>query len=232
MKSLFPIRYRKAIRKGFVLVSLLVIWVYRVPLWNVISMISDPKTIISYLQQFESFGLVVLSMLMLAQVFLALIPGQALVIASGYLYGASMTIAVVATTTILGSQLAFWLARRYGRPLIDKLASTKVIDHWDRLAGNCGPGFFFLTFLLPVYPSDMMCYVAGLGKVSPKGFFVANFSGRLLGTIVFTLFGAFGFHPPLWFWIAVVVGLTAILFSWMTYKKKNFQEMGASHGNP
>lgn len=144
-------------------------------------------------------------------------------VASGYLYGAPMTIAVVATTTILGSQLAFWLARHYGRPLINKLASPKVIGQWDRLAENCGPGFFFLTFLLPAFPSDMMCYVAGLGKVSKKGFFLANFAGRLLGAIAFTLFGAYGFQPPLWFWIALVVGLTIIITSWAIYRKKHLE---------
>ena len=67
----------------------------------------------------------------------------------------------------------------------------------------------------------MMCYVAGLGKVSPKGFFVANFAGRLLGAIAFTLFGAYGFRPPLWFWIAFVVGLAIILTSWVIYRKKH-----------
>ena len=223
MKSFVPVRYLKAMRFGLVMIGLLGAWGYRVPLWNAVSMIGDPKAIVDYLQQFESFGLVMLSLLMLAQVFLALIPGQALMIASGYLYGAPMTIVVVATTSIIGSQLAFWLARRCGRPLIDKIASPKIIGYWNRLAGNCGPGFFFITFLLPFFPSDMMCYVAGLGKVSPKGFFVANFAGRLLGAIAFTLFGAYGFRPPLWFWIAVVVGLTVILSSWLIYKKKNLQ---------
>jgi len=222
-KPFVPVRYLKAMRAGLVMIGLLGAWGYRVPLWNAMSMIGDPKAIVDYLRQFESYGLVILSILLLAQVFLALIPGQALMVASGYLYGAPVTIAIVATTTILGSQLAFWLARRHGRPLIDKLASPKVIGHWDRLAGNCGPGFFFLTFLLPVFPSDMMCYVAGLGKVSPKGFFAANFAGRLLTAIAFTLFGAYGFRPPLWFWIAFVVGLAVILSSWAIYKKKKFQ---------
>lgn len=223
MKSFVPVRYLKAMRAGLVGIGLLGAWGFRIPLWNLVSIIGNPQAIADYLQKFQSYGLAVLSLLMLAQVFLALIPGQALMIASGYLYGAPTTIAVVATTTIIGSQLAFCLSRRCGRPLIDKLASPKIIEHWDHLAGNCGPGFFFLTFLLPAFPSDMMCYVAGLGKVSPKGFFAANFAGRLLSAITFTLFGAFGFRPPLWFWIALVIGLIVILSSWVIYKKRNLR---------
>jgi uncharacterized membrane protein YdjX (TVP38/TMEM64 family) len=218
-----PVRYLKCVRPILIVLGLLGLWGYRVPLWNAILMIGDPQAIVEYLQSFDSYGLAVLALLMLAQVFLALIPGQALMVASGYLYGASTTILVVAATTIIGSEIAFWLARWYGRPLIYKLASPKVIDYWDRLAGNAGPGFFFLTFLLPVFPSDLMCYVAGLGKVSPRGFFFANVGGRTVSAVTFTLLGAYKFNPPLWFWIAAAIGLAIILVSWAIYRKKNLK---------
>ena len=219
MKSFAPIRYIKAVKAGMVVIVLLGVWGFRLPLWNALTMLGNPLAIADYLQQFEMYGLFVLSLLMLAQVFLALIPGNALVAASGYLYGAPITVAVVAVTTILGSQLAFWLARQYGRPLIYKLASPKVIDYWDKMACNCGPGFFLITFLLPVFPSDMMCYVAGLGKISTKEFFAANLTGRLISATTFTLLGAFSFHPPLWFWIAVAIGLAIVFSSWVIYRK-------------
>ena len=221
MKALVSVRYLKAMRGGLVAIGLLGLWGYRVPLWNAITMIGDPQAIVAYLQQFDAYGLIVLGVLLLAQVFLALIPGQALVVAAGYLYGAPTTIGIVAVTTIVGSQIAFWLARRYGRPLIYKLASPKAIDYWDRLAGKAGPGFFLLTFLLPVFPADMMCYVAGLGIITPKKFLAANITGRSIGAVAFTLLGAYKFHPPLWFWAAVVIGLTVILVSWAIYKKRH-----------
>jgi uncharacterized membrane protein YdjX (TVP38/TMEM64 family) len=221
MKAFVPVRYLKMIRGWLVVIGLLGVWGYHVPLWNAVSMIGDPRAITAYLQKFDTYGLLVLALLMLAQVFLALIPGQALVIASGYLYGAPATIAVVAATTILGSQLAFWLARRCGRPLIYKLAKPHTVDYWDRLAGKAGPGFFLLTFLLPVFPSDMMCYVAGLGTISPKKFLAANIVGRSISSVTFTLLGAFKFQPPLWFWFAVGIGLVVILTSWAVYKKRN-----------
>jgi uncharacterized membrane protein YdjX (TVP38/TMEM64 family) len=220
MNSQSPIRHPKLIRTLLVVISLLVIFIYRVPLWNGLLMFGNWQALVAYLQQFETYGLIVLALLMLLQVFLALIPGQALVVAAGYLYGGPVTILVVSSTAIIGSEIAFWLARRYGRPLIYQIAPPKLIDHWDRLAGHLGPSFYFLTFLLPIFPADMMCYVAGLGKVSPKGFFVANFAGRLISTIAFTLLGAYKFRPPLWFWITTAVCLTVILTTWTLYKKR------------
>ena len=83
MNALPPIRHLKSVRAILIVLGLLGLWGYRVPLWNAISMLGNPQAIIAYLEQFQSFGLVVLSLLMLAQVFVALIPGQALVLAAG-----------------------------------------------------------------------------------------------------------------------------------------------------
>ena len=199
------------------------LWHFRVAIWNGLLMSGNPQAIVALLRSFDGYGLAMLAILMIAQIFLALIPGQALVVAAGYLYGAPTTIIVVAFSAVVGSQLAFWLTRRYGRPLANHLVSPKSLDYWDRTAGHLGPIFYFLTFLPPVFPSDLMCYVAGLGKVSARGFLAANVAGRLISTITYTLLGAFHFRPPLWFWISVGTGLVIILTSWRIYRKKNLR---------
>lgn len=223
MNTILSLRNLKPVNLLLISLGAYGVWEVRLPLWHAIAMIGDPQAIISYLRSFENYGLAVLSGLMVAQVFLALIPGQALIVAAGYLYGASTTFAVVAITTIFGSQLAFGLARRFGRPLIYRIASPKAVDYWDRKAGHLGPSFYFLTFLLPVFPSDMMCYVAGLGKVTPRGFFAANCAGRTIAALTYTLLGSYSFQPPIWFWVTVGVGLAIILTVWFIYKRKHLR---------
>jgi 1-acyl-sn-glycerol-3-phosphate acyltransferase len=173
----------------------------------------------AYLRGFGPAGPAAVFLLMLAQVFIALIPGHALVMASGYVYGAPLTIAIVSASAILGSQVAFSLARRSGRPLIYKLASRPTIERWNHLAGDRGPLFYFFTFVLPIFPSDLMCYVAGLGKVSPGGFFAANFSGRLLCTIAITLIGSYALRPPAWFWFLFAGCLAFLFLAWRYYDR-------------
>ena len=184
---------------------------------DVIRLLGDPGAIVVYLQKIDALGPFILFLLLFAQVFIALLPGHALVVASGYVYGAPSTIAVVSSSTILASQLAFWLARSRGRSLIYKLASPSTIERWNKVAGNRGAFFFFFTFVTPIFPADLMCYVAGLGKISPKRFFIANFCGRLLATIVMTLIGAYKFHPPFTFWILVSGSLAILLLIWKFY---------------
>ncbi len=214
MKSLAILLNLKTLRTFSILVGLLVMWHYRIPLWEMMAALSDWKAIATYIQGYGAFGPAILFLLMMAQVFIAFIPGHALIIASGYIYGATVTILVVATSTIIGSELAFWLARKYGRPLIYRLASPAMIERWDRLAGSRGAAFYFFSFVLPFLPSDLMCYIAGLGKISHRQFFVANVAGRLLFTVAMTTIGAFKFRPPLFVWLVFAVVLAALYIAW------------------
>jgi len=214
MKSLAILLNRKTLPIFSVLASLLAIWHYRSPLSEMMTLFSDWEAIVTCIQGYGTLGPVILFLLVLAQVFVAFIPGHALIVASGYIYGAPVTIGVVATSAILGSEIAFWLARKYGRRLIYRLASPAAIERWDHLAGNRGAGFYFFTFVLPLLPSDLMCYVAGLGKISHRQFFVANVAGRLLSTVAMTLIGMFKLRPPLGFWLLFFAVLTVLYIVW------------------
>jgi len=194
---------------------------YRVPLLEWFSLFWDRETLQAYLQGLGFWGPAMLSLLVLVQTFIAIIPGFLLPAVSGYLYGGSLTILIIATSGIVGSQIAFWLARKYGRPLIYNLASQKTIEKWDRIAGNRGAPFYFFMFVLPFVPSDLMCYVGGLGKISGRRFFLANFFGRLWSTTEVALLGAYGFQPPIWLWVVLALSLLGLYIGWRIYERNS-----------
>src|SRR5690349_16681069 len=113
----------------FILLALALI--YRNDIADFLHVITDQQAVSAYLQGYGALGPVVLFILLVAQVFVAIIPGHALMVTAGYVYGFT-GLCVVITSTIFGSQVAFLIARWYGRDLIYKLASPKVIDQWDR----------------------------------------------------------------------------------------------------
>lgn len=192
--------------------------IYRQPIVEFLNIITDQKAVSTYLQSFGALGPVVLFILLIAQVFIAVIPGHALMVTAGYVYG-STGLLVVITSTILGSQIAFIIARSYGRDLIYKLASPEVINKWDKIARHQGILFYFFSFVLPIFPSDLMCYVAGLATISPRRFFVANVLGRTCCAVFITLIGIYGMHPPVWFWLLAAFVISAFFGGWAIYKK-------------
>jgi len=208
-------------KKFLVLTVLLSLGIYfRQPFVELFHIISDQQAVSEYLKSYGALGPIVLFVLMVAQVFIAVIPGHALMVTAGYVYG-GLGLFIVITSTILGSQVAFMVARWYGRNLINKLASSEIIERWNKAAQHQGIVFYFFSFVLPIFPSDLMCYVAGLATISPKHFFIANILGRTCCAVFVTLIGIYGMHPPVAFWIVSVLVICTFFAGWALYKKQN-----------
>lgn len=201
-----------------VLLSLAVI--YRQPVADYLRVITDQQAVSAYLQSYGLLGPIVLFFLLVAQVFVAVIPGHALMVTAGYVYG-TIGLCVVIASTIVGSQVAFLIARRFGRDFIYKVASPEIIQRWDGIAKHQGVLFYFFSFVLPIFPSDLMCYVAGLSAISARRFFIANILGRTCCAVFITLIGIYGMHPPVWFWIVALVAIFSFFGGWAIYKKQN-----------
>ena len=148
-------------------------------------------------------------------------------IAGGYLYGFKTAVLITAVTTIAGSQLAYLLSRRAGRPFVDRFVPDHLIEKWDRAAEKQGAFFFLMTFWVPIFPSDLMCFIAGLGKVRPWPFFAANFLGRLPTAIFMVLIGSDGYRMSQPFWIAVGVFLVLLMVAWHFIQRRLFSHNSA-----
>ncbi len=203
----------------FTATFLTILFLYRQSISDLLRIIGDQEAVSAYLQGFGAWGPLALFILMVAQVFVAVIPGHALMVTAGYVYGATGLLVII-TSTVLGSQIAFFIARRYGRNLIYKLASPGVVQRWDGMARDQGVLFYFFAFVLPIFPSDLMCYVAGLGVIPARRFLLANALGRSVVAISITLIGMYGLNPPLWFWLAAMGGMAALFAGWFIFKKR------------
>jgi uncharacterized membrane protein YdjX (TVP38/TMEM64 family) len=155
------------------------------------------------------------------QVFLAFIPGQALMVACGYLYGFWGGFLLSWLSLVIGGEAAYVLARKYGRPFAERWVSSDVLSRWDRAAAGQGITFFAITLVMPLVPNDAMCYVAGLGAISHRRFIVANLLGRGMACAITSAAGAWGGNLSWQVWailIALFV-LIGLVYYWSTSKR-------------
>lgn len=80
----------------------------------------------------------------------------------------------------IGSILAFLLSKYYGKPFVRGMIGDK---NYDKYIGwlNKGKGFdkaFALAIFFPVAPDDLLCYIAGLTKMSLRKFAAIIFLGK------------------------------------------------------
>ena len=194
----------------FIIISAILLWLLSDDLRNLFAIISDRETLIAYLIPYGTPGIFFLYIFLFLQVFFATIPGQAIIVTGGYLYGFWTGLFISYTSTVIASQLCFELARRYGHPLVKNLAPADMVDKWTMRAERQGIPFFIFSFTIPIFPADVMNYVAGLSGLSSRKFLIANAIGRMPSAILFTLIGSHGLGLPLDLLIAAAVIFTII----------------------
>ena len=202
----------------------LLFW-FRQPIGDILGIISDREAVAFYLDQFGVLAPLLLAVIMVLQVIVAAIPGHALMVGGSYVYGFWPAFCLSLTTTVVGSQIAFWMARRAGRPLIEKLAPVDLLNKWYDVSAEKGLLFFLFAFILPIFPADIMNYIAGLSSLSPRRFFVANLFGRLPGVVVLTAVGAYGFQLSLNAWIGIAVAGVVMLGAWRIFFGQKSREI-------
>jgi uncharacterized membrane protein YdjX (TVP38/TMEM64 family) len=196
-----------------VAVAALALWTWRDPLWT---LFADQERLREWVAGFGPWGPLASVALNVAQVLLAPVPGQFVGMANGYLYGVWLGTLYSMAGLVLGRGLAIALARRFGRRLVERLVDPVRLEHWDRIVDQQGPLFFFLVFLFPFLPDDLLCFLVGLSRLSIPRMLVLAGLGGLPGVFVSCWVGAHAMDLPWWAWIPLGGG--AALLAWVFWR--------------
>jgi len=210
---------QKVMAMALTALTLFVIWFYRAPLMVSLYWFSDMDAVIYSIRGYGLWGPAILFVLFILQTFIAFIPGQALMVSSGYIYGFTGGILITWISLMAGGQAAFWLARRYGRPFAEKWVSASVLDRWDKSAAGQGIGFYVVTLVMPLFPNDAMCYVAGLGSMSFRRFLTANILGHGIASFLTVIVGAYSDQIPGLLWIAIIGFIVLGILGWLVARR-------------
>lgn len=201
---------KKRIGIFLLILTLITMFELREDLLKVLSWFGSLEAITTSMKHAGIWGPVVLFILFVLQVFLAFIPGQALMIACGYLYGFWGGFLLSWLSLVVGGEIAYFLARRYGRPFAEKWIAPSVLERWNSAAAGQGIAFFALSLVMPLVPNDAMCYVAGLGTIRRIHFSIANLLGRGMACLVTSAAGAFGGSLSWQGWM-ILIGIFVII---------------------
>ncbi|MDO8508777.1 MAG: TVP38/TMEM64 family protein [Nanoarchaeota archaeon] len=157
---------------------------------NFVNIVENRDILKSFLLQFKLLAPIVLIVFIALQVLFAPIPGQAAGLVSGFLYGPILGTLYSMTGLIIGSYIAFFLSRKFGRPLVEKFVHADTLKKFDHFSQENGLIALFLIYLLPVLPDDAICYIAGLTKIRMRILMIISTIGRLPGFIVLNLVGS------------------------------------------
>ena len=88
----------------------------------------------------------------------------------------------------IGSVIVFWLVKVYGKPFIQKVTDQKTMDKYigwlDR--GKKFDRFFSFAILMPGFPDDLLCMIAGLTRMTMTRFIAIILLCKPFGLILYS----------------------------------------------
>ena len=119
------------------------------------------------------------------------VPGSAITVGSGTLFGLSTGFVVVVLGANLGALCSFLLARSFLREKVTSWAAgNPKFRSLDQAIGKQGFKMVLLTRLSPVFPFVLLNYLLGLTAVRTPSYVLANLLGMLPATFLFVYIGA------------------------------------------
>ncbi len=177
--------------KPFVLVALLAGFLLILYRTHAFHFFMSRERLKAFIDSLGMWGFAGFILLQVVQVVAAPIPGEATGLLGGYLYGPVVGVLLSTVGLTLGSYVAFSLSRLFGKPLTVRRVPEATLDRFNYLLHHKGAFLIFLLFLIPGFPKDILCYILGLGPLTTIEFLAIASSGRLLGTVLLTVSGAF-----------------------------------------
>lgn len=149
----------------------------------------------------------------------AAIPGSAITLLAGGLFGSVLGTVVVSVGSTVGAALCFLIARYFARDSVERwVARNEKFRKLDRMTAKQGATIVAITRLVPLFPFNLLNYGFGLTKVDFWQYVLWSWVCMMPGTILYVVAGdatAKGLSQGKVPWNLVFVGVGVILLLWL-----------------
>ena len=163
----------------------------------------------AYIDRSAPYSHLTFFVVQLLSVVLAPIPSNLTAAAGGLLFGTWPAFFLTYGAVMAGSLLVFWLARTLGRDFVDRVVSRKLAEKYQKVIREKTTVFQALAFLLPYFPDDMLCILAGLTPITFGRFALLALFTRPWGLLFASALGGASLSIPLW--AMVLIGLAGVM---------------------
>lgn len=118
------------------------------------------------------------------------IPAEIPAMVNGMVFGPIWGTLVTWASALVGAQISFELARRFGRPLTERVLPSSALNKADRVCTTAGWPLLLGLRLLPTVAFTVINWAAGLTRMPRSTFVWTTAVGILPGAILFTSTGA------------------------------------------
>ncbi len=174
--------------------------------------IKEPALLRDAIGEHYILGAICLVLISAVQVIVALVPGEFVEIAAGYMFGGIGGSLLCLAGIVLGSCVTILLVRRFGRKFVYAFYPKEKLDALPILNSPTKRNLLtFIIFVIPGTPKDLFTYAIGLTDMSIPLYIALTTFARFPSVITSTMTGdAAGTQN---YWLAVVFLLITAVIS-------------------
>ena len=188
-------------------------------LWEKLNSVDKFRKLILSLGFWGRFAFVFFQFL---QVTFLPIPSPILIIAGSIIYRPFQATILSLAGILLGSAFAFFLGKVFGYRLVKFMVGQESAKKWRSFLNNCKFSFV-LMMLLPCFPDDILCLVAGLTDMSWGFFMTTQFVTRPIAIFLVSYFSS-GQIIPYHGWGLIVWGVIIISSLVLIYLSSKYSQ--------
>lgn len=162
----------------FILFCLILIYFFQKT--GFFTIVKDENALREYLREKGRWMPFVYVVLQYLQVVILPVPSVVSTLAGVALFGAFKTVIYSLIGILLGSFTAFFIGRKLGNKAVVWIIGKENLLKWQKKLKGKDNLLLTLMFILPVFPDDILCFIAGLSSMSTKYFLIMSTCSRIL----------------------------------------------------
>lgn len=149
-----------------------------------VTILSNPQKVTTWLSQFGPFVILVYAVLQAITVIIAPIGGFFLQVAMIALFKPAVALSIIYLVVTPLYLVNFYIARKYGKPLVSKIIGKTALERVDHLSKDAGVITLVILKVFQAGIFDYLSYAVGLTRIPFKTFAAVNIFGGIPGTMV------------------------------------------------
>ena len=190
-------RKLKIFKISLFIIVIIILTIITIYLFPVMKNLSSKEGQIVFKQKVTNsgfYGLLLLFIIQVAQIFLFILPGEPIEILAGMCYGWFCGTIFIMVSSAMIATLIFWLVRKIGRQFvydfsdeekIKKIENNKIFQNPKKIEL-----IIFILFLVPGTPKDLLTYLSGLLPIKIRRFLAISTIARIPSIVTSTIAGA------------------------------------------
>ncbi len=192
--------------------------------YNYLSIFTSVASFKNFILSTGEKGVFIYILIQLLQVVLIPVPATIIALAGAIIYGPFLGALYCSLGVLLGSFTSFFLGRVFGFKLVAWIVGKDSATKYANIINNRGKLFLPIAFLLPLFPDDILCWIAGITTMNIGYYSFVTILTRPIGVICMCYFGG-GYIIPfsgwgLYVWSVLAVVLVAVVILMYKYQPK------------